>query len=68
MRARVEHRALAGSLVQKKKVPAGPGTLSTTSALFIAWLIGIIVLVGALNFVPALSLGPVVEHLMMLGK
>jgi potassium-transporting ATPase potassium-binding subunit len=60
--------ALAGSLVQKKKVPAGPGTLSTTSALFIAWLIGVIVLVGALNFVPALALGPVIEHLIMIGR
>jgi potassium-transporting ATPase potassium-binding subunit len=59
--------ALAGSLVQKKKVPAGSGTLSTTSALFIAWLIGVIVLVGALNFVPALALGPVIEHIMMMG-
>jgi K+-transporting ATPase ATPase A chain len=59
--------ALAGSLVQKKIVPTGPGTLSTTSALFIAWLIGVIVLVGALNFVPALALGPIIEHLMMIG-
>jgi potassium-transporting ATPase potassium-binding subunit len=59
--------ALAGSLVQKKKVPAGPGTLSTTSALFTAWLIGVIVLVGALNFVPALALGPIVEHILMKG-
>jgi K+-transporting ATPase ATPase A chain len=60
--------ALAGSLVQKKKVPAGPGTLSTTSALFIVWLIGVIVLVGALNFVPALALGPVIEHILMIGS
>ncbi len=59
--------ALAGSLVKKKKVPAGPGTLSTTSGLFIVWLIGVIVLVGALNFVPALALGPIVEHLLMIG-
>jgi potassium-transporting ATPase potassium-binding subunit len=59
--------ALAGSLARKKKVPAGPGTLSTTSPLFIAWLIGVVVLVGALNFVPALALGPVVEHLMIMG-
>jgi K+-transporting ATPase ATPase A chain len=59
--------ALAGSLVQKKKVPTGPGTLSTTSVLFIIWLIGVIVLVGALNFVPALALGPIVEHLLMIG-
>jgi K+-transporting ATPase ATPase A chain len=59
--------ALAGSLVVKKKVPAGSGTLSTTSFLFVAWLIGVVVLVGALNFVPALALGPVIEHLLMIG-
>ena len=60
--------ALAGSLVAKKKVPAGSGTLSTTSGLFMVWLIGIIILVGALNFVPALALGPVIEHLLMIGR
>jgi K+-transporting ATPase ATPase A chain len=59
--------ALAGSLAAKKKVPAGAGTLSTTSGLFIVWLIGVIVLVGALNFVPALALGPIIEHLIMIG-
>jgi potassium-transporting ATPase potassium-binding subunit len=59
--------ALAGSLVQKKKVPVGAGTLSTTSALFVVWLIGVVVLVGALNFVPALGLGPIIEHLIMIG-
>jgi len=59
--------ALAGSLATKKKVPAGAGTLSTTSALFIIWVIGVIVLVGALNFVPALALGPIIEHLLMIG-
>jgi K+-transporting ATPase ATPase A chain len=58
---------LAGSLVVKKKVPAGAGTLSTTSLLFIVWVIGVVVLVGALNFVPALALGPVIEHLLMIG-
>jgi potassium-transporting ATPase potassium-binding subunit len=60
--------ALAGGLAAKKKIPAGAGTLSTTSALFIAWLMGVIILVGALNFVPALALGPVIEHLIMIGK
>ncbi len=60
--------ALAGSLAAKKKAPAGAGTLSTTSALFIIWLITIILIVGALNFVPALSLGPLVEHLIMVGS
>ncbi len=59
--------ALAGSIVVKKKVPAGAGTLSSTSLLFIAWLIGVVILVGALNFVPALALGPVIEHLLMIG-
>jgi K+-transporting ATPase, KdpA len=59
--------ALAGSLVAKKKAVAGAGTLSTTSLLFIVWLIGIILIVGALNFVPALALGPVIEHLIMIG-
>ena len=58
--------ALAGSLAAKKKVPAGAGTLSTTS-LCSCWLIGVIVLVGALNFVPALALGPIIEHLLMIG-
>lgn len=59
--------ALAGSLVNKKKVPAGAGTLSTTSPLFIAWLIAVVLIVGALNFIPALALGPIVEHLMLVG-
>lgn len=59
--------ALAGSLVQKKRVPISAGTLPTHTPLFIGWLIGVVILVGALNFVPALALGPVVEHLIMLG-
>jgi K+-transporting ATPase ATPase A chain len=58
--------ALAGSLVQKKKVPAGAGTLPTYTPLFIAWLISIVIIVGALNFIPALALGPIVEHLVLL--
>ncbi len=57
--------AIAGSLVRKKKVPAGAGTLPTHTPLFIAWLIGVILIVGALSFIPALSLGPIVEHLML---
>jgi len=60
--------AIAGSLANKKKVPAGAGTLPTHTPLFIGWLIGVVLLVGALNFVPALALGPIVEHLMMLTK
>ena len=59
--------ALAGSLAMKKKVPAGAGTLSTTSLLFVGWVIAVVLLVGALNFIPALALGPIVEHLMMVG-
>lgn len=59
--------AIAGSLVQKKKVPASAGTLPTHTPLFVAWLIGVIMIVGALSFIPALSLGPIVEHLMIFG-
>jgi len=57
--------ALAGSLAAKKKVAAGAGTLPTHSPLFVAWLIAVVILVGALNFLPALALGPIVEHLML---
>jgi len=59
--------AIAGSLVQKKKVPASNGTLPTHTPLFAAWLIGVIMIVGALSFIPALALGPIVEHLMIFG-
>ncbi len=59
--------ALAGSLVKKKKAPTSAGTLPTHSPLFIFWLVGIVLLVGALNFIPALALGPIVGHLMMIG-
>jgi K+-transporting ATPase ATPase A chain len=57
--------AIAGSLVRKKKVPAGAGTLPTHTPLFISWLIGVVVIVGALSFLPALALGPIVEQLML---
>jgi K+-transporting ATPase ATPase A chain len=57
--------ALAGSLAAKKLVAAGGGTLPTHSVLFVVWLIAVVILVGALNFLPALALGPIVEHLMM---
>jgi len=57
--------ALAGSLAAKKKVPVGAGTLPTHGPLFVAWLIAVVILVGALNFLPALALGPIVEHLML---
>jgi K+-transporting ATPase ATPase A chain len=55
--------AIAGSLAAKKKVPAGAGTLPTHTPLFVAWLIAVVLIVGALNFFPALALGPIVEHL-----
>ncbi len=57
--------AIAGSLVQKKKVPVTLGTLPTHTPLFIFWLIAVIIIVGALSFLPALSLGPIVEQLMV---
>jgi K+-transporting ATPase ATPase A chain len=57
--------AIAGSLANKKKVPVSSGTLPTHTPLFIAWLIGVIVVVGALSFLPALALGPIVEQLMI---
>ncbi len=57
--------ALAGSLVKKKKTPESAGTLPTHTPLFIVWLIAVVILVGALNFFPALALGPIVEHLML---
>jgi K+-transporting ATPase ATPase A chain len=57
--------AIAGSLARKKVVPAGAGTLATHTPLFVTWLIGVILIVGALSFIPALSLGPIVEHLML---
>ncbi len=59
--------AIAGSLAAKKSVPAGEGTLPTHTPLFIALLIGIVILVGALTFFPALALGPIAEHFMMIG-
>ena len=58
--------ALAGALAGKPSVPEGPGTFATHSPIFVALLIGVIVIVGALTFLPADSLGPIVEHLLML--
>ena len=58
--------AIAGSLARKKTVPAGPGTLPTDTALFAGLLVGVVILVGALTFLPALALGPIVEHLTMI--
>jgi len=58
--------AIAGSLARKKIVPSGPGTLPTHTPLFVGLLIGVVLLVGALTFVPALALGPIVEHLTLI--
>ncbi len=57
--------AIAGSLVGKKKVPVTSGTLPTHTPLFVSWLITVVIIVGALSFFPALSLGPLVEQLLM---
>jgi len=57
--------AIAGSLAAKKRVAATSGTLPTHGPLFVALLIGTVLLVGLLNYVPALALGPVVEHLVL---
>ncbi|HUO09712.1 MAG TPA: potassium-transporting ATPase subunit KdpA [Phycisphaerae bacterium] len=57
--------AIAGSLARKKQVPASSGTLATHTPLFVSLLVGTVALVGALTFLPALALGPIVEHLMM---
>jgi K+-transporting ATPase ATPase A chain len=59
--------AIAGSLAQKRWVPPGPGTLPTHTPLFVVLVTGTILLLGALSFLPALALGPIVEHLQMLG-
>jgi K+-transporting ATPase ATPase A chain len=58
--------AIAGSLARKKIVPTGPGTLPTHTPLFVALLVGVVILVGALTYLPALALGPIVEHLNMI--
>jgi len=57
--------AIAGSLARKKQVPAGPGTLPTHTPLFVFLLVFVVIVVGALSFLPTLALGPIVEHLMM---
>ena len=57
--------AIAGSLAAKKRIQPGLGTMPTHGLLFVALLIGTVILLGALTYVPALALGPVVEHLIM---
>ena len=60
--------AIAGSLAAKKRLAPTAGTLPTHGPLFVLLLIGTVLLVGLLNYVPALALGPVVEHLMLWSK
>ena len=57
--------AIAGSLAAKKRIGVTSGTMPTHGALFAVLLVGVVLLVGLLNYVPALALGPVVEHLML---
>lgn len=59
--------AMAGALARKKTVPPGAGTLPTHTPLFIGWIIAVVMIVAALNFIPALALGPIVEQLMLGG-
>ena len=60
--------AIAGSLARKKLVPPSSGTLPTHTPLFVTMLVGVIVMVGALTFIPALALGPIVEHVIAHGS
>jgi K+-transporting ATPase ATPase A chain len=57
--------AIAGSLAEKKQVPVSAGTFPTHGPLFVGLLVGVVIIVGALTYFPALSLGPIVEHLML---
>jgi potassium-transporting ATPase potassium-binding subunit len=57
--------AIAGSLAEKKIVPASTGTFPTTGGLFVGLVVGVILIIGGLTFFPALALGPIVEHLAM---
>jgi potassium-transporting ATPase potassium-binding subunit len=59
--------AIAGALAAKKIIPPSAGTLPTHTPLFVVLLVGTVVVVGALTFLPALALGPIVEHLQMIG-
>lgn len=60
--------AIGGSLVRKKHIPTSSGTLLTHTPLFIALLVSVTIILGALSFLPALALGPIVEHLMLWGQ
>jgi K+-transporting ATPase ATPase A chain len=59
---------IAGSLAAKRATAVTAGTLPTHTPLFVSWLVGVVLMVGALTFVPALGLGPIVEHLQMIGR
>jgi potassium-transporting ATPase potassium-binding subunit len=59
--------AIAGAFARAKSVPASSGTLPTHTPLFVVVLISTVITVGALTFVPALALGPVIEHLLLYG-
>jgi K+-transporting ATPase ATPase A chain len=56
---------MAGSLAAKTRIATTGGTMPTHGALFVALLVGTVLLVGLLNYVPALALGPVIEHLVL---
>jgi len=58
--------AMAGALAEKKLIPASAGTFPVSGGTFVILLLGTILLVGALNFLPVLALGPIVEHFLML--
>ncbi|MEN6449815.1 MAG: potassium-transporting ATPase subunit KdpA [Thermoguttaceae bacterium] len=60
--------AIAGSLASKKSVPLSPGTLPTHTPLFVAMLVAVVIIIGALSFFPALALGPIVEQLLMAAR
>ena len=60
--------ALAGSLVQKKVAPPSVGTFPVSGGTFLILLLGTVLLIGALNFLPALTLGPIVEHFLTAGR
>ena len=57
--------ALSGNLAMKKSVPPSPGTFPVNGSLFTVLLVGVILILGALTFFPALSLGPILEHLLL---
>jgi len=57
--------ALAGNLAHKRSVPPSPGTFPVNTPLFAALLVGVVLILGALTFFPVLSLGPILEHLLL---